>query len=76
MSPDSLLDLVLSIEPVGTGGTRLTVDGRASRALVSSGAAVPGPVVRLAATALVRSLLEQIAATLEGLPAADRGVRR
>jgi hypothetical protein len=64
-SPQAPLDLKLSLEPEGATGTRLRLDGQASRDLMASGGVTPRAVVRLAACGYARSLGEQIASAVE-----------
>jgi len=71
LTADPLLDLQLVIEPLRTGGTKLSLDGRVARDLGESTAATSRPVTRLAASAYARSLLEQIVTVLEAQPMPD-----
>jgi hypothetical protein len=65
-----VLDAQLSLESLPTGVTRLHLSGRFARDLAGMGGAIPISVSRLAANALARALLEQIAAAIEGQPTA------
>jgi hypothetical protein len=68
LTADALLDLQLVIEPLQTGITKLSLDGRVARDLGESVAASSRAASRLVASAYARSLLEQIATVLEAQP--------